>query len=316
MKYPAKLKLQVVKFAEESNNCLAGRTFGINEKLVRDWRRAQEKLKAMPKNKCADRGKPCQWPELEKELLSWIEEQRQNGYIVTRNLIRLQARIYAKRNSIKTSASAGWVTRFLKRNGLCLRQKTKISQKLPHDYEDKITKFQQFLINQRKHYNYDTVHIGNMDETPVWFDMPTAKTISKRGEKTVLIRTTGHEKSRFTVVLTCMADGVKLKPMIIFKRKTMPKEKFPPDVVIHCHPKGWMDEEGLKVWIKKVWATRPGGLTRSRSLLVWDSFRAHLVPSVKKLLKAHNTDIAVIPGGLTSLVGVDLYTRDMKKAGF
>jgi transposase-like protein len=38
MKHTAKFKLQVVKFAEESNNCSASREFGINEKLVRDWR--------------------------------------------------------------------------------------------------------------------------------------------------------------------------------------------------------------------------------------------------------------------------------------
>lgn len=89
--------------------------------------------------------------------------------------------------------------------------------------------------------NYDLVYIGNMDETPVWFDMPSAKTVNSKGKKTVLVNTTGHEKSRFTVVLTCLADGTRLKPMVIFKRKTIPKEKFPPGVIIHCHPKGWMD---------------------------------------------------------------------------
>jgi len=118
----------------------------------------------------------------------------------------------------------------------------------------------------------------------------------------VLINTTGHEKSRFTVVLTCLADGTRLKPMIIFKQETMPKEKFPPGVVIHCHPKGWMDEDGLKLWIQKVWGTRPGALLRKRSLLIWDSFRVHLVESVKKALRETNTDIAVIPGGLTSML--------------
>lgn len=118
----------------------------------------------------------------------------------------------------------------------------------------------------------------------------------------MLINTTGHEKSRFTVVLSCLADGMKLKPMVIFKRKTIPKVNFPPGVVIHCHPKGWMDEKGLKLWVEKVWRSRPGGLLQKRSLLVWDSFRAHLVESVKLALKEANTDIAVIPGGLTSVM--------------
>ena len=56
MKYTAKFKLQVVKVARESNNCVASREFGVNEKLVRDWRKQVEKLKCMPKNKCSNRG--------------------------------------------------------------------------------------------------------------------------------------------------------------------------------------------------------------------------------------------------------------------
>ena len=42
---------------------------------------------------------------------------------------------------------------------------------------------------------------------PVWFDMPTSKTVDSIGAKTVLLKTTGHEKTRFTDVLACLADG-------------------------------------------------------------------------------------------------------------
>ena len=198
--------------------------------------------------------------------------------------------------------SNNWCKRFLRRNNLALRQKTKIAQKLPEDLEEKIVDFHRFVINSRKKGNYELVNIGNMDETPVWFDMPSARIVSARGEKTVSITTTGHKKSRFMVVLSYLVDATKLKPMVIFKRKTQPKEKFPPGVVVHHHHKGWMDEDGMKLWIEKVWRSRPGGLLRKRSLLVWDSFRAHLVDPVKQALRQTNTDIAVIPGGLTSIL--------------
>ena len=39
-----------------------------------------------------------------------------------------------------------------------------------------------------------------------------------------------------------------------------------------------------------------------RSLLVWDSFRAHLTDSMKDDLKQRNIDVAAIPGGLTPIV--------------
>ena len=235
--------------------------------------------------------------------MKWIENQRRSGYIVTRNLIRIKAKAMASDQQISDfQATNSWCTRFLRRRNFVLRQKTKIAQKLPEDLEEKITSFHRFVIKRHKETNYKLVDIGNMDETPVWFDMPSARTVNARGERTVLVNTTGHEKSHFTVVLPCLADGTKLKPMVIFKRKTIPKEKFPAGVVVHCHPKGWMDEEGLKIWVQKVWKAQPGGLLRKKSLLIWYLFRAHLVDSVKRAVKETNTDIAVIPGGLTSVL--------------
>ena len=78
----------------------------------------------------------------------------------------------------------------------------------------------------------------------------------------------------------------------------MPKESFPPGVVVHVHEKGWMDKGGMLLWLEKCWKRRPGGSTSPRSLLVWDQFRAHLTDRVKQRTKnGHNTDIAVIPGG-------------------
>ena len=164
----------------------------------------------------------------------------------------------------------------MQRHHLSLRQKTKISQKLPNDLEDKITSFHSFLLKQRKQIDFELRQIGNMDETPMSFDLPGNRTVDVKGKKTVMIRTTGHERTHFTVVLACMADGTKLKPMVIFKRKTIPKgEKIPSGVLVDCHPKGWMDEEGIVLWLSKVWNTRPGALLKKKSLLVWDQFRAH-----------------------------------------
>lgn len=163
----------------------------------------------------------------------------------------------------------------------------------------KIVDFQQFVIKKRTEVDYPMCRIGNMDETPMCFDMPSTRTINKKGDKTVMIRTTGHEKTHFTVVLTCTADGGKLPPMVIFKRKTPPKETFPSGIVIHNHVKGWMDEAGIIKWLNTVWERRNGALMKKPSLLVWDQFAAHLTPKVKANLKTKKITQAVIPGGLT-----------------
>lgn len=100
-------------------------------------------------------------------------------------------------------------------------------------------------------------------------------------------------------MLACTADGGKLPPYVIFKRKTLPKEKFPDGVIVKVHEKGWMDEDLTHDWIKTVWGkrTRPS----EPSLLVLDAFRCHKTEKTKKLLKKKTTP-AIIPGGMTSIL--------------
>ena len=190
----------------------------------------------------------------------------------------------------------------MNRNGLVLRQRTHIAQKLPKDVDDKVDKFHRFVIDERKLCTYAMSDIGNMDETPMYFDMPGNTTVDFSGNKTISIKTTGHEKQHFTVVLACLADGTKLKPMVIFKRKTMPKDKFPSGVLVKVQEKGWMNESLTHTWLDEIWFKRSGSLVKPTSLLVWDQFRAHLCESVKKKLHRNKTRQAVIPGGCTSIL--------------
>lgn len=53
---------------------------------------------------------------------------------------------------------------------------------------------------------------------------------------------------------------------------------------------------------KNVWENRPEASRKPESLLVWDMFRSHRTDGVKRRMNESNTDLAVIPGGLTSLV--------------
>ena len=299
--YDARFKLKVVQYAKDhGNNSKAAREFGVSERQVREWKKMAGELQEMPKTKRARRGRTTTHVEDERVLNEWVMDNRRSGNIVTRDSIRLRAK--STFTDPTFLASTGWCTNFMNRYDLSLRAKTKISQRLPRDLEEKLTSFQTHIIRMRQQHDYPLSNIGNMDETPLTFDLPGGRTVHPTGEWTVLIRTTGHEKTGFTVVLACMADGTKLKPMVIFKRKTMPKDKFPPGVVVHVHEKGWMDSEGMLVWLEKVWAFRPGGF-KSKSLMVWDSFAGHLVQRVKdRVTRGYNTDLAVIPGGMTPVV--------------
>ncbi|GBB85641.1 hypothetical protein RclHR1_12120005 [Rhizophagus clarus] len=91
-----------------------------------------------------------------------------------------------------------------------------------------------------------------MDETPVVFDLPYSTTLDLHGTSTVNIRTTGHEKTNFIVILACMAVGSKLPPVCIFKLKKTPRELFPQGVYIRVNEKGWCNEEEMLWWIENM----------------------------------------------------------------
>ena len=62
-----------------------------------------------------------------------------------------------------------------------------------------------------------------------------------------------------------------------------------------------MDQELVQDWLGTVWR-RVGGLTRKRSMLVLDSFRALLSPRINNMLKLLNTESIFIPGGMASIL--------------
>ena len=109
----------------------------------------------------------------------------------------------------------------------------------------------------------------------------------------------GNERS-FTVTLAVAADGSKLPPKVIFKGVRHPRDLVVPEsLCVSFHKKGWMDEEGVKEWIRQCLPRTP---RNEQSLLVWDSFRAHLTDEVKAALNRRKIDVAVIPGGLTPVL--------------
>jgi len=157
-------------------------------------------------------------------------------------MILIEARRLAIEMSITDFAgTTSWCERFRRRNGLCVRTKTTIAQKLPREYERKLMEFHKYAINMRRKLCFEMGQLRKMDEVPLTFDVPSNKTVDVKGAKTIMIKTSGNQKMRYTVVLACCADGTKLPPLLFFKRKTLPKDVIPHGIYIHVHSKGWVD---------------------------------------------------------------------------
>ena len=92
------------------------------------------------------------------------------------------------------AASRGWLSRFLRRRKLVSRRVTTVGQEIPGNAADVAERFMSDVKKIITDGKFSDACIGNMDETPLWFDLPSTATIDMEGVKTVKAKTTGHEK--------------------------------------------------------------------------------------------------------------------------
>uniref|UniRef100_A0A3P9AAF4 HTH CENPB-type domain-containing protein n=1 Tax=Esox lucius TaxID=8010 RepID=A0A3P9AAF4_ESOLU len=300
--FTAGFKFSVIKIAKSKGNRAAGREFGVDESIIRRWRANEELLQALPRNKKANRGKKCQHPAIEQDLVKWIRSLRVSGRDVTTMQIRMKALDLAKSREVNSFlASPNWCFRFMQRHKLSIPLMTTVGQKQPEDWEEKMVSFRGNVAKLVDNKSLSRSKVGNMDEVPLTFDASSYRATTESGDTSVKVPvTTGNENNRFTVVLSCLGDGTKLPPMVIFRRVTMPREKLPKGIVVQCNKKGWMTEELMLEWANRVWRGRPGACFSPRGALILDSMSAHTAPGVKDhFSKTLKTDLVIIPSGLT-----------------
>ena len=199
-------------------------------------------------------------------------------------------------------ASRGWLTRFMKRNGLSLGRKTSVAQQDPERLVAKLVTYIVQVRRMQKKHNYNPSDIIVMDETPVWCDMIPETTIDKTGKKSITLKTTGHEKERVSVCLAAKVDGTKLKPMVVFKGAKREvaalRQEFKHKAVVATSDNAWMNTELTQVWINSVL----GAFLFNRRLLAWDSYECHIEDSANESLKAKKVDLVIVPGGCTKYI--------------
>lgn len=208
--YSTKFKLEAIAYAENHSNNSASKKFTVDDKRIRYWRKSKEELLAINKrNQGAKKkrfdgaGRKTLDQQMEENLVEWIYTRRAKGLRVSRKLIMKKALVIfgekQKDNSdeinVEFVASTGWVTNFMRRNGLSLRQKTSVSQRDPSRLIDKLVLYILFTRRFAAKHNYSPSNIIAMDETPVWMDMVSDTTVHKKGAHTVTMKSTGHEKS-------------------------------------------------------------------------------------------------------------------------
>ena len=310
-----KSKIKVIKYAEVHNISEASRHFGIARKTISDWVHNKTNLLNTPKeslNKTTlHKGKRPESYNIENKLISFIEFNRKllNPISTTSILIKLLE--YAPERKEKSiSANVKYIYRFLLRNGFTFRTKTHFGQILKDDCFKQASLFLNEVREIRSKNGINSSIIANMDETPVFLNMPLTKTIVKRGSRQVIIKTQNQEKCRISVLLTIVADGSKLPPMNIFKAKDraniynkLQKDQhvINGDCFVECNENAWSTKSIISRWFTLIWNKYLDSedYMDGMGFLILDKATAHIDEDIIRSQTSDYRFISFIPAGLT-----------------
>lgn len=311
-----KSKIKIAKYAKSNTIKEAVLKFNIPRTTINDWIKNLNKYSSLDTSKLEKttmhKGKPPLNPDIENKLISFIEfNRRLYNPITTYSLYLKLLELWPERKKYSQNTNYALIYRILIRHSYTFRTKSHYGQLLKKEAFKDASLFLNEIRNNRINNGINSSIIGNMDETPIFFNMPISKTIIKKGAKQVIIRTQGQEKLRVSVILSILADGDKLPPLIIFKAKdkgTVYKHlNEEPEVksgkcFIECNSNAWATEEIIDRWFTKIWLK----YLKSDDLfydnlgyLILDKATSHVTDNIIAKYKNDNNFLTFIPSGLT-----------------
>ena len=161
-----------------------------------------------------------QYQKIYNKFIDFIEFNRKLfNPVTTWSLLLKMYEIEPRRKYMNIKSNMNLIYKFLIKYGYSFRTKTHIGQLIKESFLKEACLFWNEVYNNRMKYGFNTYGVGNMDETPIFFNMYPNKTIAKKGNKHVLIKTQSQEKCKVSVILYITADGEKLPSFLIFKAK-------------------------------------------------------------------------------------------------
>ncbi len=315
--------MRMIADANASSVKSAAEVHRIDPSMIYRWIKMEQKLIDAPKKKTRKIGcgRSVQHPVKEEQLYDQFVSDRSNGLAVSCTDLRDRMLALTAVTDADFKASSGWIKGFMRRFNLSLRQATTFIKRVPRagghpqlTLADKIRSFHTFLkqkIDATPAHDTTTATIWNMDETPIYFDMPANRTVEIKGTGRVPILTTGHERVRATVVLCCSNKGDKLPINIVVRGEG--KAHVLNGVVVRYQERAWITSDLTERWLKSTYLP---SIKSSSDILVMDSFSGHISRRVKQFCREKSARIAVIPGGCTAhLQPLDISVNRSFKAG-
>ncbi|POM67233.1 LOW QUALITY PROTEIN: Hypothetical protein PHPALM_16802 [Phytophthora palmivora] len=249
-------------------------------------------------------------PEAEHELV--INELRGEGVDISAVILHLQAlEVAAAYNKPDFRASWSWMKRFKIHNKLSMRARTRQGQTSPEALDRIAANFSREVRQMMQALGVTTVF--NADQTAVFFEYLPARTLSKKGAKTVWVRCGGESKERATVMLLADSNGKKMAPFVVCKtgpsRHQDTREKTLAFVMVLAIVFGRRSTRSRKTRLSKCIATRK--LLRFHFegrenpavpiLLLWNDFSGHWTKEVTDYAASINVVLMKVPPSATAV---------------
>lgn len=275
------------KAVEENEQRLKPKQLLLREGATADEPPAKKRRPMTAKRLSGGGRKPVLTPEQERWLRDWVLSLRRcdHHFAVAEIHIQLAAR---KKFGIK--AGDKWVQGFMKRQGFSMRLRTTNKdvttgpmQEIGFHWRNK---FAPIFIHQHPHL------LLNMDETSMYLDAPSNRTVDEVGAKTIEIGTTHHYKSRLAVLLCIDFQGRMLTPLVVyrcyekvkfvkthqfFKKTIITTDGKPFHMWVTYARKAWLNGPIMAKWLQEVYHPhlQSTGQDISQSILFMDNCSAH-----------------------------------------
>lgn len=238
--------------------------------------------------------------EVENEIFDYIQWGLDLGVPFSRADIKAKAMQLITPHNPNFKASDSWLDRFFDRNHLSLRCNNSSSQDQQAEYAEIAAKFSLAMRKIISQHKIKAENIINLDETPFFWDYLPKKIVCSKFSQQAASYKRGYHHRRSTVTLAVTANGEILRPCLVLKRKTPYFLQTENDInlLLLQTESGWMEENSIITWIDRILIPH---IKDKPSLLLMDSYRAHISPKVLNHLKTFpNLHVGIIVGGTTS----------------
>jgi hypothetical protein len=244
-------------------------------------------------------GRKPRYPLMEDKLQQLVVERREQKSAVTRKEITKRALlIAAEQQHSGFRASNGWWGGFAARHNISYRAVTTHPSKPHLNIQQLRADFVSRLRQTMEVEGINIAHVYNMDETSICLDMPPTKTWAEKGALSVPVATTGHEKTRLSLMVCTSWDGTTILPAVVIKKSAAKKEPQFKKVKDNLWVCGQENAYNTKI-IMQMWASHIFNKFRraGKCILTMDNCSVH-----KGVAYGQGVIVCMLPPNTTSVV--------------